>query len=83
LKKANDIALTEEENQTAPCHLLLSLLKSDHPISQKLYQQGITPEKVHKLISNNDINEKMSEQSPLFFTDITSLAREGKLKPVI
>ncbi|MDR2415823.1 MAG: hypothetical protein LBD75_04395 [Candidatus Peribacteria bacterium] len=87
LQQANIIAKADHSPETSPYHLLLSLLQSDHPLAQTLRQQGITPEKVQKLIvtkkKDTYMDKKEKADSSSFGEDLVALAKEGKLNPVI
>ncbi|MET9779593.1 ATP-dependent Clp protease ATP-binding subunit [Nocardiopsis alba] len=73
-----------------PEHILFALaINPDHPVGQLLRDQGITPESLQKATgpaSGGGQVEGEPSQTPSldeFGTDMTALAREGRLDPVV
>ncbi|MET9711870.1 ATP-dependent Clp protease ATP-binding subunit [Nocardiopsis alba] len=73
-----------------PEHILFALaINPDHPVGQLLRDQGITPESLQKAAgpaSGGGQVEGEPSQTPSldeFGTDMTALAREGRLDPVV
>jgi ATP-dependent Clp protease ATP-binding subunit ClpB len=81
MEKAQDKAVAEGSPQVEPYHIAGALLEVEESIGNKLLKETIGGEKM------KDVSQELKEEekSPLerFGTNLTQLAREGKLDPVI
>lgn len=81
LEKAQDKAVAEGLSQVEPYHVVASLLEAKDTIAGKILEEVSGGEKM------KDVAQELREEekSPLerFGTDLTQMAREGKLDPVI
>jgi ATP-dependent Clp protease ATP-binding subunit ClpB len=81
MEKAQDRAVAEGSPQVEPYHIAGALLEVEESIGNKLLKESIGGEKM------KDVSQELKEEekSPLerFGTNLTQLAREGKLDPVI
>jgi ATP-dependent Clp protease ATP-binding subunit ClpC len=93
LDRAMEMALSEKQNELLPRHLFKSILEEKNGlVALALQEMGSSPEAVANAIpqerqSAHEIEEKQKEKNtPLLNKlgrDLTQLAREGKLDPVI
>ncbi|NPA32256.1 MAG: AAA domain-containing protein, partial [Aquificae bacterium] len=83
LEKAQDKAVSEGESQVQPSHVAGALIEAKHTIAGKLINQVLGGEKEMKKDVTQELKEE--EKSPLerFGINLTQLAKEGKLDPVI
>lgn len=81
MERAQDKAVAEGSSQVEPYHIAGALLEVEESIGNKLLKETIGGEKM------KDVSQELKEEekSPLerFGTNLTQLAREGKLDPVI
>jgi ATP-dependent Clp protease ATP-binding subunit ClpB len=81
MERAQDKAVAEGSPQVEPYHIAGALLEVEESIGNKLLKETIGGEKM------KDVSQELKEEekSPLerFGTNLTQLAREGKLDPVI
>jgi ATP-dependent Clp protease ATP-binding subunit ClpB len=81
MERAQDKAVAEGSPQVEPYHIAGALLEVEESIGNKLLKESIGGEKM------KDVSQELKEEekSPLerFGTNLTQLAREGKLDPVI
>lgn len=94
-KKVLDKALSEADkmkDQYVSCeHLLLGLVKVNSTASQILSRHGVNKDAVLKVLKDIRGNTRVTDQNPeekyqaleKYGRDLTALAREGKLDPVI
>jgi len=82
LEEAQSDAVSEGEAQAKPSHLSAALVRAKDTIGGRLINQVLGGEREMKDVSG-EIKEE--EKSPLerFGTNLTALAKEGKLDPVI
>ncbi len=72
-------------------HILISLAQSNGKVGQLLKQYGVTKDKIYKILVSIRGSQRVTDQNPedkyqplkKFGKDITSLAKKGKLDPVI
>ncbi|HXA26225.1 MAG TPA: ATP-dependent chaperone ClpB, partial [Acetobacteraceae bacterium] len=91
LDNAQQVAQKAGDEYVAQDRLLLAIATSDTPAARALRNAGVTPQALEKAI--NDIRKGRTVTSPnaesnfdalkKYARDITALAREGKLDPVI
>ncbi len=81
LEKAQDKAVSEGLSQVEPYHIVASLLEAKDTIAGKILEDITGGEKMKDTVQ--ELREE--EKSPLerFGVDLTQMAREGKLDPVI
>jgi ATP-dependent Clp protease ATP-binding subunit ClpB len=81
MERSQDKAVAEGSPQVEPYHIAGALLEVEESIGNKLLKETIGGEKM------KDVSQELKEEekSPLerFGTNLTQLAREGKLDPVI
>jgi ATPases with chaperone activity, ATP-binding subunit len=81
MERAQDKAVAEGSPQVEPYHIAGALLEVEESVGNKLLKETIGGEKM------KDVSQELKEEekSPLerFGTNLTQLAREGKLDPVI
>ncbi|MFZ8861216.1 MAG: AAA family ATPase, partial [Thermocrinis sp.] len=81
MERAQDKAVAEGSPRVEPYHIAGALLEVEESIGNKLLKETIGGEKM------KDVSQELKEEekSPLerFGTNLTQLAREGKLDPVI
>ncbi|WP_448588365.1 AAA family ATPase [Thermocrinis sp.] len=81
MEKAQNLALAEGKTQVEPYHMATALLEVEESLGNKLLKENLGGEKM------KDVSQELKEEerSPLerFGTNLTQLAREGKLDPVI
>ncbi|WP_017578353.1 ATP-dependent Clp protease ATP-binding subunit [Nocardiopsis kunsanensis] len=90
LLDALQIARATGSSSITPEHILFALaVNPDHPVSQLLRDSGITPQSLQQASGTQSTTEQ-SESEPSstpsldeFGTDMTALAREGRLDPVV
>ena len=91
LLDALHIARATSSTAITPEHVLFALaVNLDHPVGQLLRDRGITPDALQKAAGPAPTGEQRSEGAPSstptldeFGTDMTELAREGRLDPVV
>ncbi len=90
LLDALQIARATGSSSITPEHLLFALaVNPDHPVSRLLRDSGVTPQSLQQAAGTQRTTEpaegKQSETPTLdeYGTDMTSLAREGRLDPVV
>lgn len=92
LVKAQEIAVGMKDEYIAQEHLLLSIFQAkENNISETLSQNGITEKDILKIIKETRGGQKVVDQNPedkyealkKYGRDLTALAHEGKLDPVI
>ncbi|WP_457641744.1 AAA family ATPase [Persephonella sp.] len=85
LEEAEKRALDSGETQVKPYHIASALIADETTIAGKILKQILTGGK--EKMNGENIQKEMAEEekSPLerFTVDLTTLAREGKLDPVI
>ncbi len=81
MERAQDLAVREGKAQVEPYHIATALLEVEESIGNKLLKESLGGEKM------KDVSQELKEEerSPLerFGTNLTQLAKEGKLDPVI
>jgi ATPases with chaperone activity, ATP-binding subunit len=81
MERSQDKAVAEGSPQVEPYHIAGTLLEVEESIGNKLLKETVGGEKM------KDVSQELKEEekSPLerFGTNLTQLAREGKLDPVI
>jgi len=82
MENAQEKAVSEGESQVLPSHISASLIEAKDTVGGKLINQALGGEKGMKDVSQE---LKEEEKSPLerFGVNLTQLAREGKLDPVL
>ncbi|WP_017604370.1 ATP-dependent Clp protease ATP-binding subunit [Nocardiopsis alkaliphila] len=91
LLDALHIARATSSAAITPEHILFALaVNLDHPVGQLLRDRGITPDALQKAAGPAPTGEQKGESAPSstptldeFGTDMTELAREGRLDPVV
>ncbi|WP_333784346.1 AAA family ATPase [Thermocrinis sp.] len=81
MERAQDLAVREGKAQVEPYHIATALLEVEESIGSKLLKESLGGERM------KDVSQELKEEerSPLerFGTNLTQLAKEGKLDPVI
>lgn len=81
LERAQDKAVSEGNTQVEPYHIAASLISSKDTIAGKILEDILGGEKM------KDVSQELKEEErpalERFGTDITQMAKEGKLDPVI
>jgi ATP-dependent Clp protease ATP-binding subunit ClpB len=91
LSRAEEEAGKAKDQFIAPEHVLLAICEDDGPAGRLLRQMGLTRERVHTAMKDVRKGEPVNSQDPeatyksleQFGRDLTEMAREGKLDPVI
>ncbi|TCW61296.1 ATP-dependent chaperone ClpB [Treponema sp. J25] len=91
LAKAETEAEALKDEYVSTEHILLALTKADGPVADLLKRHGITREAILTSLKSVRGNARVTDQSPeekyqvleKYCRDLTSLARQGKLDPVI
>ena len=91
LEEARKIATGMKDEYAAQEHILLAILKEDGIISREFKNQGVTKEDVSKIIQQMRGGQRVMDSNPedkyqaleKYGRDLTALAQEGKLDPVI
>jgi len=81
MERAQDLAVKEGKAQVEPYHVATALLEVEESIGSKLLKESLGGERM------KDVGQELKEEErPLlerFGTNLTQLAKEGKLDPVI
>ena len=91
LAKAETEAEALKDEYVSTEHILLALTKADGPVADLLKRHGITREAILTSLKSVRGNARVTDQSPeekyqvleKYCRDLTALARQGKLDPVI
>ncbi len=91
LDKSWDEAVNMKDQYVSSEHLLLALVKSSSEASRVLKQNGVTKEGILTVLKDIRGNTRVTDQNPeekyqaleKYGRDLTALARDGKLDPVI
>jgi ATP-dependent Clp protease ATP-binding subunit ClpB len=91
LEKAFTEAERLKDDYVSTEHLLLALCQSKVATGDLLRQKGVTPEAVYQALAEVRGNRRVTDENPedkfqalkKFTRDLTALARQGKLDPVI
>lgn len=91
IMEAQKIASGMKDEYVAQEHILLAILKEDGIISRELKSHGIAREDVSKIIQQTRGGQRVVDSNPedkyqaleKYGRDLTALAQEGKLDPVI
>ncbi len=85
LEKAEKLALEKGESQVSPIHIATALIEAKDTIAGKILEQILTGGK-EKMNGENIAQEMQEEEKSAlekYGVDLTELAKEGKLDPVI
>ncbi len=81
IEKAQDKAVSEGSAQVEPYHVVAVLLSSKDTIAGKILEDILGGEKMKDV--SQELREEEKSALERFGTDLTQMAREGKLDPVI
>ncbi len=81
LERAQDKAISEGLSQVEPYHMVASLIEAKDTIAGKILEDIAGGEKMKDV--SQELREEEKSALERFGTDLTQLAREGKLDPVI
>ncbi len=82
LEKAEDLAVSDKETEVKPSHLATALVESKEFLAGKLLEQIFGGGKEMKNIAQ-EMKEEEKSALERFTVDLTKLAEEGKLDPVV
>ncbi|NUR08158.1 MAG: ATP-dependent chaperone ClpB [Nocardioidaceae bacterium] len=91
LNQAGDVAAALKDDYISTEHLLLATTSVDSPVKQLLASHGVTFETLSGALTSVRGNQRVTTQDPeatfqaleKYAVDLTGLAKEGKLDPVI
>lgn len=91
LRRAEDLAQTMKDEYVSTEHLLLALTEGSHNVTKMLQTYGLTRDAILNALTKIRGNQRITNQNPegtyeallKYGRDLTQLARQGKLDPVI
>jgi len=81
MERAQDLAVEEGKAQVEPYHIASALLEVEESVGNKLLKESLGGEKMKDV--SQELKEEERSALERFGTNLTQLAKEGKLDPVI